>query len=45
MDDPRPAALIVETLISGIPSPELVGLEKVCLHRNPETSCGRLPRG
>ena len=36
MDDPRPAALIVVTLISGLPSPELVGLDSSISPQNPE---------
>lgn len=35
MDDPRPAALILVTLISGIPSPEAIGLDSSVSPTNP----------
>jgi ankyrin repeat protein len=36
MDDPRPAALVLMTLISGVPSPESVGLDSSIFPVDPE---------
>ena len=40
MDDPRPAALVLMTLISGVPSPAAVGLDSSMFPRDPEHFVG-----